>query len=276
MQSIDERVVGHYDRSGLEERVLAALREHFGELSGLDPADLNALDEFHIRGRESTEELAARLALPENGAVLDIGCGLGGTVRYLASRGDCRVTGIDLTPGYIALAEKLSAAVGLADRTEFRCASATGLPFEDGRFDMVWMAHVQMNIEDKAQLAREILRVLRPGGRFAMHEIFGTTGRQPRFPVPWSDGPEGSFLVSPEDFRAELERAGLRTEVWEDVSRPSLDWASSTIERLRETGPPPVGLHLLMGEDAPIKLNNVRHSLEEGRIRVMQGVFARP
>jgi cyclopropane fatty-acyl-phospholipid synthase-like methyltransferase len=59
--------------------------------------DLAPMDEFHIGGRKATEELVSQLQLAPADHVLDIGCGLGGAARFVASRHHCQVTGIDLT-----------------------------------------------------------------------------------------------------------------------------------------------------------------------------------
>ena len=45
--------------------------------------------------------------------------------------------------------------------------------------------------------------------------------------------------------------------------------------RIRESGPPPLGLHLLMGPSAPTKLGNMIRNMETGAIRVVQGVARR-
>ena len=53
----------------------------------------------------------------------------------------------------------------------FETASALELPFDDGRFDVVLLQHVAMNISDRARLYREIRRVLKSGGRFATFDV---------------------------------------------------------------------------------------------------------
>ena len=58
--------------------VIAALRETGKDLARLRPEDLAPVDEFHIRGREATVELARRVSLKPGSHVLDVGCGLGG------------------------------------------------------------------------------------------------------------------------------------------------------------------------------------------------------
>ena len=147
------RKVNCYNRKGLADTLLSAIQKELGDKPQLKPDDLAPIDEFHIRGRESTKELAGLLGEFDSQEILDVGCGLGGTARYLASSFGCRVTGIDLTPTYISLAERLSQMVGLTNETNFYEASAVELPFPEEEFDIAWMEHVQMNIPSKDQLA---------------------------------------------------------------------------------------------------------------------------
>ena len=80
--------------------------------------------------------------------VLDIGCGIGGTARYLASQFGCQVTGIDLTAEFIETGNRLCERTGLADKIQLIQASALESGLEAGIFDVACMLHVGMNIED--------------------------------------------------------------------------------------------------------------------------------
>lgn len=266
-----------YQDPGPTDRVLEAVRRHLHGDRATDPAvsvdDLAPVDAFHIRGREGTVALAELAGVEPGSRVLDVGSGLGGTARYLASRFDAEVVGVDLVPDYVGLARTFSEWTDLDRRTSFREGSAVDLPVSDGAFDVAWLEHVQMNVSDKSTLARELIRTLRPGGRLVLYEIFGTNRGDPHFPVPWADDASASFLVSAESFRDAVTSAGATVEAWEDVSEPSLEWFRGVLERVQREGPPPLGIHLLMGDSAPTKLKNVKRNLEEGRIRVIQGVF---
>ena len=115
MTGIHQHVEQHYGRGRILESILGALRETGKDLARLAPADLAPVDEFHIRGREATVELGRRVSLKPGLRVLDVGCGLGGSARYLAAEHKCHVTGIDLTQEYIDVANNLSEMVGLKD-----------------------------------------------------------------------------------------------------------------------------------------------------------------
>jgi cyclopropane fatty-acyl-phospholipid synthase-like methyltransferase len=69
---------------------------------------LAPLDQFHTRGILATADLAATARLETSSRVLDIGCGIGGPARYLASTFGCQVTGVDLSPGFIDAANYLT------------------------------------------------------------------------------------------------------------------------------------------------------------------------
>jgi ubiquinone/menaquinone biosynthesis C-methylase UbiE len=141
--------------------ILGALAASGKDLERLTIEDLAPIDEFHVRGREATAELAAGLMLAPGMAVLDVGCGIGGASRYLAAAHGCRVTGVDLTAAYCRAAAVLTERVGLGDRVEFRQGDALAMPFADAAFDAASTQHAAMNIEDKAGLYREVRRVLK-------------------------------------------------------------------------------------------------------------------
>jgi ubiquinone/menaquinone biosynthesis C-methylase UbiE len=272
MESAREHVDSHYGRGEILNSILRALREMGKSVAQLAPADLAPVDEFHIRGREATIELASRASLKPGLRVLDVGCGLGGSVRYLASEHQCQVTGIDLTKEYVDAANALADLVGLKQMVEFRQGSALDMPFDDGAFDVVWTEHVQMNIADKQAFYAEIARVLAPRGRLLFHDIFRGDGGPLHYPVPWAEDGSISFLVAPEAVREILAEVGFSIRNWEDKSQHSLDWFVAVIEKLKLSGPPPLGLHLLMGNSAKLKFENNIRNLREGRFVVAQAI----
>lgn len=271
MESVREHVQEHYGRGRILDSILGALREAGRDLARLTPADLAAVDEFHVRGREATIELARRASLEPGLRVLDVGCGLGGSARYLAAEHGCQVTGIDLTQEYVDVADALAGMVGLRDRVAFRQANALEMPFDDGSFDVVWTQHVQMNIADKRAFYGEIHRVTRQNGWLLFHDIFRGDGGPLHYPVPWAEEPSISFLVAPGEARQILEELGFVIHDWVDRSEPSLQWVIAGIEKLAASGPPPLGTHLLMGNTAKTKFENVMRNLREGRVVVYQG-----
>jgi SAM-dependent methyltransferase len=273
MSEHEENVKAHYDRKDLGASILEALEKAGKDVEALTVEDLAPIEEFHIAGRKTTMELARLAELSEGMQVVDVGCGVGGPARALAHYFGCEVVGVDLTEAFCAAAILLTERTGLNQRVTIRQGNALALPLEDRSVDVVWMQHVGMNIPDKAALLCEIKRVLRPEGKLALYEVFSGLKPAEHFPVPWASGPELSHLVSQEEIRNDLEKAGFRIEVWKDVTQASRDWFRAAMEKTRKEGPPPLSRGLLMGPDFPIKAANVLRNLEEERLTVVQAVL---
>lgn len=271
-----DEVAAHYGAEDLVDRVHAALREARGSLENLTVGDLTPIDSFHIRGPAATAELACRVDISPGWRVLDVGSGPGGTARYLAAEHGCRVTGLDITPEYVSLAESLSQMVGLTETTSFHCGNALAMPFPDEEFDCVWAEQVQMNIADKSRFFSEMYRVLRRGSQLVMLEVFQGARECIHLPVPWSEKPSTNFLVTAAEMQQIVQDQGFEIVEWADVTAVSMEWFRSVRQKIAETGTPSVGAHLLMGPSAPEKGFNLRLNLEEGRVTVEQAVLERP
>ena len=273
--AFDASVSGHYGRKDLMDLVTTGLAKA-GKAEGvLTPEDLAPLDQFHNRGKDGTVELARHAGISARDRVLDVGGGIGGPARLLARDHRCHVTVVDLTQEFVSVGTMLTARAGLGDRVAFRHGNALALPFPDGAFDVVWTQHSTMNIADKPALTRELVRVLAPSGRLAMHEVLAGPTQPVHFPAPWARRPELSFLDTPAEFRARPAALGLVERVWEDATELSIDWL-----RARATvaagAPPPLGLHLVLGTETRAMLGNQVRNLEETRVRIVIGVWQKP
>ncbi|HTB12726.1 MAG TPA: methyltransferase domain-containing protein [Bryobacteraceae bacterium] len=149
-------VEAHYAQPGLLERVKEALRQSGLNPDRLDQSELEKLDQFHVGGLDATDDLARLAAIRPGDRVLDLGSGVGGPSRHLASSLGCHVTGLDLTGEYCQIATMLAVSTGLSRLVTYRQGDALHAPYEDGSFDVVWTQHAAMNIEDKPALYREI------------------------------------------------------------------------------------------------------------------------
>jgi len=261
---------------GLVDAIGAALDSAGLDRATLRPADLAPVDEFHIRGRAATMEIADALALTANSHVLDLGSGLGGPARTLVELTGCRVTGVDLTPEFCEVATALSEWTGLADRLDFRVgdATATGLP--DAAVDAAVTLHVAMNIADKPALYDEAFRVVRPGGTFVVYDVLQGEGGDVHYPVPWATDPSISFLATPDEMRELLTAAGFEITSDVDSSDESLAWFQQVRARIERDGPPPVTFAAFLGESFGQMAANQVANLAQRRIRTVMYVCSRP
>jgi len=267
---VNEAIQTHYTRADLVDVILAALSNAGKDVNRLTPEDLAPIDQFHIRGRAATLELARAAGLDATKRVLDVGCGVGGTSRCLAKEFGCHVTGIDLTDEYCRAAAMLSARIGLAHLVDFRQGDATELPFNDRAFDVVWTEHAAMNIPDKTRLYKEMHRVLKPGGNLAIYDVLAGPTEPVLFPVPWARTPDTSFLVQPNELRKLLAEAGFTVTDWSDTTEAARAWFVSLAEKIRKEGFPSLGFHVLLGPDFKAMAQNQGRNLQEGRIVLAQ------
>ena len=209
-------VAEHYERSDARRKVSAALDTLAPDGRTIELDELAGFDHFHTAGALASARMADLLAPEASDTVLDAGCGLGGPARYLADRFGCRVIGVDLTALFVDVARLLNERTGFADRVDLRVGDITALDLEDASVDHAWTQHVAMNIADRSKLYRDIRRVLKPGGRFAMFDVIDGGGGELLLPVPWATEPQHSHLVTRDEQRRLLTEAGFRIDVDDD------------------------------------------------------------
>lgn len=163
--------------------------------------------------RIETPRLIGRRGSLAGKRVLEIGCGRGVGVEILLSLGAEHVTGFDLDPNMIALAEKRLETFG--DRARVFVGDAEAIDAPDGCFDAVVDYGVIHHIPQWHKALREIARVLKPDGIFYFEDLL--KGLISTWPAPLLfDHPQDTQFYGRE-FRIEMERAGLRIQRWRQV-----------------------------------------------------------
>jgi len=258
----------HYASTGITARVLTALRAVNGPNVPITPDTLAPIDHFHGKGVVATEELAALLQPKASDHLLDIGCGIGGPARWVAAKYGCRVTGVDLTAEFCEAARELNSLTGLAERVQILHGSALSLPLPDCSFDHAYSQAALMNVSDKRGVFHEVLRVLRPGGSLAISLAgAGSTG-EPCYPLPWATTPEISFLATPDEIRGDLLAAGFQLVLLRDKA-PTM---APVLEQMETEGLPPLGEHVVTGENAKEWRLNWTRGQAEGRLSLIEAL----
>ncbi len=266
----------HYQHGSLIKVIEEGFNRQGKAPSDISLDDMSVIDEFHIGGRQASKEFLDQLRLQERSLVLDVGCGLGGPARFVASQFGCLVSGIDLTHEYVDTGNVLSNWVGLDKKVILQQGSAMALPFPDGQFDAAYMMHVGMNIVDKKGLFVEVFNVLKSDGIFGIYDVMQVGSGEMQYPAPWAASKSTSSLASPQDYQTGLKQAGFNIL----ATRERGDFAIEFFENMKRsmaetTADPALGLHVLMGDDAKTKVANVLISIKEGSIAPVEIIAQR-
>lgn len=187
---------------------------HTGYFSGDSDSDYRA-------AAERTSAVLARDAGIDNSSyVLDVGCGCGNFLAYLAEQFGCQGEGLDLSEERVKFAQRRLADSDRGLRIGFRRGSVTRLPFEAGTFSHVVSQDALFLVPDKPRSHAEMYRVLQPGGILALSDFLQPTeeiGERAREHVydrvRWSDG------YSLAGYGGALEASGFEIIVARDLDR---------------------------------------------------------
>lgn len=269
----EAQVQAHYGSPQLYEVIFNALQAAGKDMNALTPRDLAPVDQFHSGGWRSTLALAQMAGISAQDEVLDVGGGIGGPARYIAAELGCKADVLDLSAEFCEAGEQLTALLNMSDKVRFKNGSALEIPYPDAHFDVVVTQHSTMNIPHKETLYSEIARVLKPGGRLAMHEFMaGATPDGMIFPVPWARSAEISDLRVPEHILDYLHSVGLKDIVWHDVTSDTLASFKNQMSEIAGAGS--LGLQIVI-PDIQLMIKNLFANLQAGRVRVILAVLKR-
>jgi len=266
----EDKIVSHYGGAELFQKIVDTLAANGVKASEISEQHLKSIDEFHIGGEEATVALLDQLGLKDGVSVLDVGSGIGGPARLMTARYGADVTGLDLTPDFVKTAKELTGLLSLP--TQFKVGSALDIPFDDNRFDVVTLLHVGMNLPNKDRLFDEVWRVLKPQGRFAIYDVM-RFGEAPAFPVPWASDPRASFLAAPEVYLEAADQAGFDLISRRDRGEVAKEFFAALREKIAASGPPMLGLPMLMGVNAADMVGNMTAAVRAGDIAPVEMIF---
>ena len=174
------------------------IEEQFNQMLdlSLDPA-----------GPEVLYEHVAEMALPAGAVAVDVGCGRGRHAIELSRRFGLQVTGVDPVPESVRTARQ---AAQPGDAVRFEVGAAERLPVATASADLVWCRDVLCLVPDLPAAYREIRRVLKPGGRSVIYQMFATSLLEPgeaAFLLPVMGCHPGA--MRPENTEAAIGAAGL-------------------------------------------------------------------
>ncbi len=263
----DDKVTEHYAHGALVEALRDGLASIGKTPDTVAPDDLEPVEHMHVGWRQATETFMAQLELTAGARVLDVGSGMGGPARHAARRYGARVTGIDLSPEFVAAARELSRWVGVEAGTEFMVANALDMPFGDASFDAAYMMHVGMNIADKAAVFREVARVLKPGGMFGIYDEMRTGEGEVMFPLPWAARPEISALAGPDDYRKALRAAGFTVRHESNRHDFAVAAFARLMAQLDAEGPAAFSLETIMAsKNRTERMRNLETNIKRGEV----------
>ncbi|KAL8879764.1 MAG: hypothetical protein Q9198_002690 [Flavoplaca austrocitrina] len=179
-ETLKARIRHHYELAS--EYYYSLWGEHIHHGYFLQPNDTKEVAQTQL-----IELLLQRSNLAKGSTILDVGCGIGGTSRYLASKHDCRVTGITISGKQVEMATKLTkdassqneVAVGEpitlgngSVRFLELDAETMGEHFAGQSFDCVWISEAMSHLPDKELFFRYAFELLKQGGKLVVADWF--------------------------------------------------------------------------------------------------------
>ncbi len=153
-------IQNHYDVSTLFYRLFWGPHIHHGFwLSDESPK---------VAQLQLTQSLATLAQIKCNSKVIDVGCGMGGSTRWLASTLQCDATGLTISPVQARWAASASLLQGIKPRPKFRCVDAETIELQQSSLDVVWSIECTEHFFNKESFFKKVATWLKPGGTVAI------------------------------------------------------------------------------------------------------------
>lgn len=225
---------------------------------------------YHPGGTQLTRRLLVALAVSQGDRLVDVACGVGTTALLAAQEFGATVDGVDLSEANTTLASGAAEAAGFADRASFHHGDAEALPLTDGGWDVVVCECALCTFPDKTTAAREMARVLRPGGRVGITDVAADPARLPAELTgiaAWVACIADARTA--QGYRTLLELAGLRVtriEQHTDALQRMISQISGRLELLKIIASPRL-------EALGVDLTNTAPILDAARAAVHDGIL---
>lgn len=181
-----------------------------------------------------TDLMIRQMPLRPGQRMLDVGCGTGQPAVRLSLATGGSVVGITVNQMQVERAAARAEAAGVGERVQFEYVNAMELPYADAAFDAVWAFESLFHMPDRAQVLREMARVVRPGGHFAIADVVEE--------VPLSDEQrtlffttfEMSALITTAQYRHLLQETGFAVTEVLDITPNTVNTFRYTIDMLEQ------------------------------------------
>lgn len=173
---------------------------------------------FSVAQENLTDIMISQTPVGPGKRVLDVGCGFGRPAVRLAEKTGCDVLGITVSQEQVTEANRYAKERGLEGRVSFELIDAMHLPFDSESFDAAWAFECLFHMPDRAEVVRQIARVLRPGARFTLTDSF------PRTPYTHEEselllgGFHANSFILPDEYRSLMAESGFEVKQLVDIS----------------------------------------------------------
>ena len=212
------------------DRVVNELRELGKDATDpLRAEELTVFDQLHYHGTEAVDEAVRAAGIDTGSRVLEIGSGLGGPARHLASTIGVAVTALELQEDHHLMAANLTTRCGLDDRVKHVCGDFLTHPWHGETFDAIvsWLA--LYHIPRRDVLVDRCRTLLDVGGHVYVEDLCALRSFDDPEWEELASALSASYLPTPERYRRDFADAGFEVVSVDDMTA---DWTVFTGERL--------------------------------------------
>ncbi len=212
-------VANYYDQTEVHYRRFWKFEEALGLHYGIWSEGIKNLADAVL----NTNNLLAKIGdIKSTDAVLDAGCGVGGSAIYLAKKIGCKVTGITLSQKQANTATEFAKKRGVSDLVSFQAMNYTATSFADNSFDFIWAIESMQTATDKSDFLKEAKRILKPEGKIVIADCFKSYNyafNESKLMRLMFNGWAVSDVLSLQEFTEKAEQAGFKLEKELDVTK---------------------------------------------------------